>query len=229
MKLFHLANNTLISLFLIHISSVAITKTELIRMVSDKSSKLNYGISANFTSKISAQNQIIIDSGTFYFSPPNKSKVEFINSKIISSTIGDTTWTKLVNGDITRSIAKKEMPDGAGNSSFTSPDLSSYLKNNDFEIISEDTSAIAVKLTMLNNSPQIPFTFYIDPKLFVVKRMGFPTPMTGEFQIGYKYKLFQGRLVVEEINTVMGSIGFSRIKISDYKRINKGNNFYRIF
>jgi outer membrane lipoprotein-sorting protein len=209
----------------------AITKTELLEQAEKQAVPFKYGISARFTSKASVQSKTITDSGTIYLSPPNKSRVDFLVSKVVVSSCGDTTWTKTATGDVTRSLSSNVgLQGGQGAaSSMSSPDLLSYLKKGDFTIVREDSAAVVVSMSIANGNQKIPFTFYIDPKAFVLKRIEFPSPMAGMFQLGYRYKLFDGHLVVDEVNTVMGSLGFSRVQLFDYRKNKQKSSFFRIF
>lgn len=128
----------IITLLSVPITSKELTKDELLRQITKNSKTINIGIMANFTSKISIQNRVINDTGTFYFSPPNRMRAEFTASKMIICSSDDTTWTKMANGDITRSIQKSSMPGSRqdGSTSFIAPDLVNYLKGHDFQIVS---------------------------------------------------------------------------------------------
>ncbi|MBN1294125.1 MAG: hypothetical protein JXB48_19975, partial [Candidatus Latescibacteria bacterium] len=116
-----------------------------------------------------------------------------------------------------------------GTPSMSTPNLLSYLKSGNFTIVSEDSTSIIVKADIAYDKQKIPFTFYIDPKAFIIKRMEFPSPMGGMFQIGYKYKLFKGYLVLDEVNTIMGSIGFTRVHLFNYRTSKKSRSFFRLF
>ncbi|MBN1577601.1 MAG: hypothetical protein JW913_13665 [Chitinispirillaceae bacterium] len=213
------------------VSTNAVTKEELINQAGKRANPPKFGFSARFSSKTSFQNKSTADSGMFYFSPPNRSRVDFLVSKMSVSTCGDTTWTKAANGDVTRSVASSAgVPSGrSGSSSMSSPDLLSYLKKGDFDIVREDSTAVVVKMDIENGKQTFPFTFYIDPKAFVIKRMEFPSPVAGMFRIGYRYTLFEGSPVLDEVNTVMGNFGFSRVHLFDYKKGKKKSSFFRIF
>ncbi len=209
----------------------SISKTDLIKQVEQHSNPIKTGFSARFSSKTSVANKTMSDSGTFYFSPPNRNRIEFLVSRIMASSCGDTTWTKAANGDVTRSISSGSgLPGGSsGTTSLSSPDLLSYLKKGDFTIKQEDSAAIVVVITIAVENRKTPFTLYIDPQAYVIKRMEFPYPMGGMFRIGYRYKRFEGHLVLEEVNTVMGSLGFSRMQMFDYQKIRKKRSFFRGF
>ncbi len=217
--------------FLLAIQTNAITKSELIKQVAKKSKTVNFCISANFASKISFNNNSICDSGTFYFSPPNKTKAEFKVSEMVVSSYGDTSWTKSSNGDITRSVTAQNGLPGSqgGKNTFSSPDLLSFLKNQEFEISRQDTALIVINLNIASGTEKVPLSLYIDAKTYLIMRMEFYVPGVGSFQTGYKYTKFGEYFVVQEINTVMGSIGFSRIKIDEYKKCNKKDSFFRLF
>ena len=111
----------------------------------------------------------------------------------------------------------------------STPDLLSYLKKGEFTIKCKDSAAVVVSLALEVQGQKTPLTLYIDPKAFVIKRMEFPTPMAGMFQVGYRYKLFEGHLVLDEVNTVIGTMGFSRFHISGYKKVRKKSSFFRGF
>ncbi|MBN1307714.1 MAG: hypothetical protein JXA18_07350 [Chitinispirillaceae bacterium] len=218
-------------LFIAAVAANSMTREELIGRAEKHANPLRFGISARFDSKASFQNKTVVDSGTFHFSPPNRSRVDFLVSKMTISSCGDTTWTKSANGDVTRSLSSGPgVPSGkSGPASMSLPDLLSYLKRGDFTILREDSAAIVIKMNMTNGPEKVPFTFYIDPKAFVIKRMEFSLPMAGMFRIGYRYKLFEGHLVLDEVNTVMGSLGFTRVRMFDYTKSRKKSSFFRIF
>ena len=209
----------------------AITKNDLVKQAEKHSVPLKISISANFSSKISIQNSTVSDSGVYYFSPPNRTRIDFNASKMIFCSVGDTTWSKSPTSDVTRSTKLGlGLPGNQGGTpSMSTPNLLSYLKSGDFSIVGEDSAAIVVKTDITYDKQKVPFTFYIDSKAFVIKRIEFPSPMGGMFQIGYKYKLFEGHLVLDEVNTVMGSMGFTRVQLFNYQSSKKNRSFFRLF
>ncbi|MBN1757988.1 MAG: hypothetical protein JW863_06715 [Chitinispirillaceae bacterium] len=96
---------TFLTVLLFSFSAFSISKIDLIKQVELHSNPVKVGFSARFSSKTSVGNKTMCDSGTFYFSPPNMSRIEFLVSKIMANSCGDTTWTKAANGDVTRSIS----------------------------------------------------------------------------------------------------------------------------
>lgn len=221
-------------LFLILItvfSTQALTNNELLDLAKKNSKPNSFGYVANFSSKTSIQNQSVNDSGLFYYTPPNKSRVDFFMSNIVMSSCGDTTWLKAANGDVTRSITPQTSvtTHQASASTFNTPSLYSLLKSNTFKIQRTDSSTIVVTMNKMNGTENIPITLYIDRASIMLQRLEFPLPMAGTLQIGYRYKLFSGQPVLEEMNSVMGTMGFSRIRFFNYKKCRKNSSFFRSF
>ena len=205
----------------------AVTKDEVAKKIMKKKETPNIAYKATMKTKVYVQGQSITDSGFILLSPPDCYKIEMIKGKTKISILGDTTWTTMPNGSVTRQIGGKEVPGMGGISSvgqsYEAPDISSMLKRSDFTIIEEKPGkhvVIEFNMQMPQGGEQKAQATF-DTKEWLVRNMKIPGGPVGTIETGYNYTKLKGFSVIKEISMVMGPMGFMKIKYENYKVIKK--------
>ncbi len=197
----------------------ALTKDEVYKNITKKRNRATFAFKADIISKVHVQGHTVKDSGTIIYSPPDCIKISMYNAKTEVSVLGDTTWTVLSNGNVTRSIGGKNMP-GMNNvgQSYGVPDGSDLLKESDFTIIEDKPGkhvVIEFNMSMPTGMQKSQATY--DSKNWLLRNMKILAGPTGTIETGYSYTTFKGVPMLSKVNMVMGTMGFM---IMDYKNFN---------
>jgi hypothetical protein len=171
------------------------------------------------------------DSGTVYYSPSGCSLVEMYKSKTVFTGCGDTSWYKMPNGDITRSVQKDDFLEISKNQA-TMPDFSSAIEKYSGKIVenSGDSSiTFEIVIPVEKKDPQkIRLSF--DTKKWLLRRVVIGGSPMGNTDAGYSYTEFNGQPMLKEVRMVMGSMGFMVITYSNYLKIkDKKKGFFRLY
>jgi outer membrane lipoprotein-sorting protein len=201
----------------------AYTKAEIAQNIKKNSPVPNFAYEAAVKTQLFIGNTSNNDSGTITFSPPNCMKVELKNAKMILSGCGDTIWTIMPDGSVTRTIGKKTpMAAGMGNmGSYSAPDLNEILKNQDFSIKESDEKSVTIEITQKMNGQAIPVRLLVSTRTWLLLKMSIDTGPAGMVEIGYHYEMFNGIPFAKQINMVMGAMGFMKIEYTSLKAMKK--------
>ena len=185
-------------LFISFFQAHAVTKGEVANKIMKKKKTPNIAYKAEMKTKVYVQGQSITDSGFILFSPPDCYKIEMIKGKTKVSILGDTTWTTMPNGSVTRQISNNGVPGIGGISnigqSYETPDISSMLKRSDFTIIEDKPGkhvVIEFNMQMPEGGEQKAQATF-DTKEWLVRNMKIPGGPAGIIETGYNYSKLKG-------------------------------------
>ncbi len=222
LKHFNITFVILIIIITIH-SAFSFTKDEVFININKKQKQPNFAYRTDIISKTHIQGQTVKDSGLLIYSPPDCFKITMYLSKTEVSTIGDTTWTTMPNGNVTRSIGDNGMSAlGNMNQTNSAPDIGDIIKKSDFEIIQEVPGKhVVIEFTMqgLRGSQKAQATY--DTKEWLLRNMKTIGGPAGTVEIGYQYKKINGFNMMSKINMVMGAMGFMKLSYPNYRKIKK--------
>ena len=204
-------------------SVFSLTKDEVFRSINTKKKQPDFAYKTDIISKTHIQGQTVKDSGLLLYSPPDCFKITMYVSKTEVSTIGDTTWTTMPDGNVTRSVGDDGMSVlGNMNQTASTPDIGEIIKKSDFEIVNEVPGKyVVIEFTMkgLRGSQNAQATY--DTKKWLLRNMKILGGPAGTVEIGYQYEKFNGFYMMSKINMVMGAIGFMKLHYQNYRKIRK--------
>lgn len=207
------------------------TKEQIISRLEQAENHKPPAYEAKFTTAAYVQGMAVKDSGFVTFTPPSCYRIILSVSKNETSTCGDTTWMRAADGTITvtankNTLDKVENQGIAGwRGSFSPVNL---MKRSECSIKSEGKD-ITVALTVSENKTKTEIELTLDTTAWVVSKSVMKNPQYGKVVFNYKFFQFDGKPVISEINTEMGSLGRISHIFYEFKKIKrKSKKFFRM-
>jgi outer membrane lipoprotein-sorting protein len=207
------------------------TSEEAIKNIRKRSSIRYCPFSATMTSKVVMGQNKQVDSGTIYYSPTGCSKVEMFKSKTVYSSCNDTSWYKMPNGDVTRSINKDDAL-GFSKNQATIPDFGGALEKYSGKIIETlGDSALTFEVSIPIKEKEIQkMRLTFDTKMWLLRKIIIYGGQMGETVATYAFTQFNGQPMLKEVSMVLGNMGFMVMTYSDYKKNkNKEKSFFKLY
>ena len=184
-----------------------------------------------FTTAAHVQGIVVKDSGFVTFSPQSCYRISLSVSKNETSTCGDKTWIRSADGSVTVTANKNTMDKienqgiAGWRGSFSPVNL---MKRSECSIKSEGKD-ITVALTVSENKTKTEIELTLDTTAWVVSKSIMKNPQYGSIVFSYKFTMLDGKPVISEIHTEMGSLGRISHIFYEFKKIKrKSKKFFRM-
>lgn len=203
-----------------------ISKDQIRQKLSQNTDVPAFAFEADISQTTSFLGRVFKDTGAFAYLPSDCFRISMSQSGVEVVMMGDTSWTVSTDGSVTRRI-NNSSSSLSSEPSATNPlidrQFCDLIKTRDFDIIEEIPGkhvVIEVEAGEGTDKYTLQATYAVeDWTLRNTKMDGLPDGTV--IETGYKYHSIEGHRLLEEINIVMGSMGFMRIKYSNFKLTKK--------